>query len=121
MSDEVSWWVEIAVKAGQHDEFLALTGEMVIVTKAESGVLSYQRFMNEDGTVIHVHERYANSDAALAHLHTFSEKFAARFSSMVSRTRFTVYGNVSEELRSVLNGFGATSYFQRFGDFEYWA
>ena len=117
MSDEVSWWVELAVNAGQLEYFMALTEEMVAVTQGENGVLSYERFANEDGTVIHVHERYASSAAALAHLHTFAVKFAARFSSMVTRKRFTVYGNVSEELRSVLNGFGASSYFQSFGDF----
>jgi quinol monooxygenase YgiN len=121
MSDEVSWRVELIVKAGQLDNFLALTGEMVACTRGENGVLSYERFVSNDGTVIHVHERYASSDAALSHLHTFAEKFAAKFSTMVTRTRFTVYGNVSDELKNVLDGFGATSYFQAFGKFDYWA
>jgi quinol monooxygenase YgiN len=121
MSDEVSWWVELAVKAGQLDRFLALTEAMVAVTQGEDGVLSYERFANDDGTVIHVHERYASSEAALAHLRTFAEKFASRFSSMVTRRSFTVYGNVNDELKSVLDGFGASSYFHAFGELDYWS
>jgi hypothetical protein len=39
---------------------------------------------------------------------------------MVERTRFTVFGTPSDELRGVLDGLGAT-YMRPFGDFAYWA
>jgi hypothetical protein len=39
---------------------------------------------------------------------------------MVDRTRFTVFGNPSDELRELLDGFGAT-YLRPFDDFAYWA
>jgi quinol monooxygenase YgiN len=120
MSDEISWRVELAIKRGQVDNFRKLTGEMVSSTRSEPGVLTYQRFVSQDGKVVHVYERYADSVAALAHLRTFVEQFSGRFSRMVERKHFTVYGIPSEELRNVLDGFGAV-YFSPFGHFPYWA
>ncbi len=120
MSTEVSWRVELAISEGRLDEFLALTVEMVEFAKTESGVLSYQRFVSQDGQTVHVYERYADSHAALTHLQNFAERFAPRFSSMASRRQFDVYGAPSEELKSVLVGFGATRFFGSFGNLNYW-
>lgn len=116
MSDQISWHVELAVKAGELEDFRALTSEMVEFTRAEPGVLIYERFVSEDGKVVHVYERYANAAAAVAHLRTFKDKFGKRFSGMVDRKQFTVFGSPSDELREVLDGFGAT-YLGPFGGF----
>jgi|SRR6266850_7008938 len=107
MSDQVSWQVELAVKPGELDNFRRLTEEMVKYTCGEPGVLSYERFVSDDGKVVHVYERYADSAAALAHLLTFERKFGGRFVAMVDRERFTVYGAPSDELRGLLDRFGA--------------
>ena len=120
MGDQISWYVELAIKPGQLDNFRALTGEMVRVTRRESGVLAYQRFVSSDSNVIHVYERYANSDAANAHLQIFIKTFADRFQRMVARTRFLVFGCPTAELKATLERFGAT-YLAPFGDFGYWA
>jgi quinol monooxygenase YgiN len=120
MADQVSWRVELAVKLGQLENFRALTAEMVESTRDDAGVLNYQRFVSEDGKVVHLYERYADSAAALAHLQAFGQKFGERFLRMVERTRFTVYGTPSDELRGVLDGFGA-SFLAPFDDFAYWA
>jgi quinol monooxygenase YgiN len=120
MADQISWWVELAVKPGQFHNFQALTGEMVEATRREQGVLSYQRFVSDDCKFVHVYERYADSAAALAHLRQFEKSFAGRFLEMVNRTRFTVFGKPSDELKTLLDGFGAT-YLKPFGDFAYWA
>lgn len=119
MSDEISWLVELAVKPGQHNNFRTLTGEMVESTRGEPGVLSYQRFVTEDGETVHAYERYADSTAALAHLRTFEKTFSRRFQSMVDRKRFSVLGMPTDELKAVLDRFGAT-YQRPFGDFAYW-
>jgi quinol monooxygenase YgiN len=118
MGDQIAWQVALAVKPGQLDNFRALTGEMVAFTRTEPGVLSYQRFVTEDGSFVHIYERYADSAAALAHLRSFAKAFAERFSRMADRMHFTVYGNPSLELKALLDGFGAT-YLRPFGDFEY--
>jgi len=120
MNGEIAWRVELAVKPGRLDPFRALTGEMVDFTRGESGVLSYQRFVSDDGTSVHIYERYADSAAALAHLRNFGKIFAKRFQELVERRRFTVFGDPSAELRALLDGLGAT-YLKAFGDFPYWA
>lgn len=116
---QIAWHVELAVKPGQLESFRALTGEMVELTRRETGVLGYQRFVSDDGGTVHVYERYADSAAALAHLRNFARHFSARFGQLVERRRFTVLGRPSEELRAVLDGLGAT-YAQPLGDFRYW-
>jgi quinol monooxygenase YgiN len=96
MSDQISWQVVLGVKPDELDNFRTLTAEMVESTRGEPGVLSYERFVSEDGKVVHVYERYVDSAAAVAHLLTFGRKFGGRFVGMVDRRRFTVYGTPSE-------------------------
>jgi quinol monooxygenase YgiN len=117
MGEQVSWQVELAVKPGELANFRALTAEMVESTRAEPGVLSYERFVSADGQVVHVYERYVDSAAAVAHLRTFGRKFGGRFVGMVDRKRFTVYGTPSVELRRMLDQFGVT-YLEPFGGFS---
>lgn len=120
MGGEISWQVELKVKAGQLGNFQTLTAEMVAATRRERGVLSYQRFVSDDATNIHIYERYADSAAAVAHLAAFTERFADRFSAMVERKAFTVFGYPSAELKTVLERYNVT-YFKPFGGFDYWA
>ena len=104
----ISWRVELEVKPGELDNFRALTNEMVESTRDEPGILIYERFLSEDGKVVHLYERYADSSAAVAHLLAFKKRFAQRFVSMVERKSFTVFGTPSEELREMLDRLGAT-------------
>ncbi len=119
MTDEIAWCAELAVVPGCLEPFGALTQEMVAATRREAGVLSYRRFVSDDGMQVHLYERYADSNAALAHLREFAKHFSARFSAMVQRRRFMVFGQPNDELRSLLNEFGAI-YLKPFGDFAYW-
>lgn len=108
MSEEVSWLVELVIKPGQLDSFRALTGEMVESSRRDAGVLGYERFVSKDGKFVYAYERYADSAAALAHLRTFEKKFGGRFLGMVDRRRFMVFGTPTDELKRVLDRFGAT-------------
>ena len=119
MIEQIGWCVELEVQPGRLDSFLALTAQMVAETAKEPGVLTYQRFISEDGVVCYAVERYESSDAATRHLQTFRDKFAEQFSSMVTRRRFTTYGSPNAELKTILDGFGAT-YLRPFGDLPYW-
>ncbi len=116
METPVSWVLEVAVRPGQLDAFQSLMEEMVAATRTEPGALSYEWFIDGDGSVVHLYERYADSAATLAHLWTFGESFAGRFLAAVAPTRFTVMGNPSDEVKSALGGFGPT-FLQPFGGF----
>ena|SRR5579864_3746674 len=120
MDREICWHVELLIKPGQLESFRALTGEMVEHARREVGILSYQRFINEDGKIVHVFERYADSNAALAHLEMFAKRFAERFQRLLERKSFVVFGDPTAELKAVLDGYGAV-YAKPFGDFAYWA
>ena len=120
MNGEICWHVELLIKPGQLESFRTLTGEMVESARRELGVLSYQRFVSEDGKTVHVYERYANSTAALTHLEIFAKKFATPFQDMVERKFFVVFGYPTAELKAALDGYGAI-YLKPFGDFAYWA
>lgn len=120
MDGEISWHVELSIKPSQLESFRALTGEMVEATRREPGVLSYQRFISEDGKTVHVFERYANSAAARAHLQIFAKKFAERLQKLVGRKSFVVFGDPTAELKAALDAYGAT-YAKPFGNFAYWA
>src|SRR5439155_11181664 len=116
MSDQISWLVELAVKPDQLDNRRALTEEMVEAARAEPGVLTYERFVSDDGRVVHLHERYSDSTAALAHLRAFEGTFAGRFLAVVERTRFTLYGAPSAEVKAPRDSLGAT-YLRHLGGF----
>jgi quinol monooxygenase YgiN len=118
--DEISWRVELSVNPGQLENFKALTGMMVEMSKDEPGTLSYQRFVTDDGRSVHLYERYIDSVAALMHLHVFTKHFGERFMSMAHRESFLVFGSPSDELKRVLDGLGAV-YLKPLGDFKYWA
>ena len=107
MSDVVSWVAEFSIKPGQLDSFKSLVGELVQSNREEADVLAYEFFLSEDNSSCHIYERYADSAAVVAHLGAFHEKFAERFMSAVSLTRFTVYGPASDEIKGVLGGVGA--------------
>lgn len=117
MSNVVSWNLRLSINEGRLEDFRSLMEEMVQATQAESGTLSYEWFISSDEASCHVHERYADSDAALAHLGKFGSDFAERFLACAQPTALCVYGEPSDETRSVLDGFGAV-YMATFGGFS---
>jgi quinol monooxygenase YgiN len=108
MSNDISWHVELQVKAGQLEALCALTDEMVESTKNEPGALTYERYMSHDRRIVHVFERYVDANAAVAHLTAFGKAYGERFGKMVDRKRFTVFGSPTNELKEILDPLGAT-------------
>jgi quinol monooxygenase YgiN len=104
MDRQVSWLVEVDVKSGQLETFKTLVEDMVESTSREPGTLSYEWFITDDGTLVHIYERYADSDALVTHFQGFLDKFAERFSASVDLKRFSVYGEPSDEAREALAG-----------------
>lgn len=107
MSEQVSWFLELAVKPGQIDDVRALIREMAESAQTEPGALNYEWSISGDEGVIHSYERYADSGAVLAHLSAFGEKFAERLLAAVDPTRFVVYGDPTDQAKEALDAFGA--------------
>jgi len=108
----------LIVRPGCLDDFEMLTGETVVSTRAESGVLAYQRFISEDRQTVYVHERYENSNAAIAHLAKFEATFGESYGRLIMRRRFLVFGDPNDALGATLDRYGAT-YHRPFGTCRY--
>ena len=108
MTDQISWYVHLTVKPGHMEDFQTLTDQMVESTRDERGALVYERFISDDGGDVHIYERYASSRAAASHLLSFKKTYGGRFSLLVDRKQFAVFGTPSQELRTLLDSFGAT-------------
>lgn len=67
MSEEISWFLELAVKPNQIDVVRTLIPEMVDSTRNKPGALGYEWSVSDKETAIHSYERYADSEAVLAH------------------------------------------------------
>ena len=116
MEREVAWLLELAVNPGQIETVRALMDEMIASTRGESGVVLYEWFVSDDGSVVAISERYADSATVLTRLAGFGEKFAQRFLAAMSPTRLTVFGAPSDEAKQALSGFNPT-YLQFLGGF----
>jgi quinol monooxygenase YgiN len=77
MTEQVSWRVILSVRPDQLKNLKLLTREMVEATRQEDGVLSYERFVTDDGSL--VHERYKDSQAAVHYLREFKRRFGENF------------------------------------------
>ena len=112
MSTEVSWVFEAAVKPDSLDDLRVLAHETTADNQAtEPGPLNFEWFI--DGHDVHIYERYKDSAAAVFHVQRFVENFAARFLSLCTPTRMSVYGDSrmsvygdpSDELGTALTDF----------------
>jgi quinol monooxygenase YgiN len=116
VTDHVAWLIELTVRVGKVEALRALTEDMVRSASLEPGVVVYERFVSHDHTVVHLYERYADSDAAIAHLRHFTGTYADPFLALVDRTRVTVYGTPSAQLKAELDQLDAT-YLTPFGGY----
>jgi quinol monooxygenase YgiN len=110
MNNEITWSVELQIKPGQLESFKELTRQMVETTKAEPGLLIYERFIDEKNLIVFVYERYTDSVAAETHLIKFRKEYGEKFSSMVVRKSFNVLGTPGNDLKEIQDEFGATYY-----------
>lgn len=108
MSDNIFLVVEVAIKAGEFDNFKVVLKDMVDATQAdEPNTLNYEWFISEDKKNCHICERYADSAALMVHMKNLGEKFMGRLLATADLTQVMAYGNASVEVKEVLRGFGA--------------
>ena len=95
------------VVEGKLDELMALVDELVeFIERTEEGNLGYEWFLNEDKTEITVLEKYASSQAIAFHGANYAD-YAKRLAELREPISITVLGEVSEELRAMLEKAGA--------------
>ncbi len=105
MSAIISWVLEVEILPGKLDDFRAVAGELTESTRKEPGALIYEWFLSADGTACHIYERYQDSAALITHVSGFGP-FAERFMASCRPTRFTVYGEPSDEAKATIADLG---------------
>ena len=98
MSDGLFFVLELAVKPEQVEDLRSVMRDMVEIARTEPGTLSYEWFINDEGTVCHLYERYADAQAALVHGASFPNELNER-SHAFPPVRLTAYGEVTKEIR----------------------
>jgi quinol monooxygenase YgiN len=108
MSSNISYVFEVAIKPGQLENFKALMKEMVEATQAnEPKTLNYEWFISDDGTTCHTCERYADSAAVMTHMEAVRSSFSERYFAAAEPRRLVVYGNPSEEIKTMFGPLNA--------------
>jgi quinol monooxygenase YgiN len=110
METSVAWMVEGTLKPGKLDTLKTLMDEMVAGTREEPGTRSYEWYISEDGTNVHIWEKYADSAAAIEHVTGFGAKWADRFMDCLELTGFRVYGTPDDSAKEFLSGMGPQYY-----------
>jgi quinol monooxygenase YgiN len=109
MAGEIAWVFQGAVNSGSTDEFKTLIQEMVGSFQAdEPETLIFECFMSSDGASAHFCERFRDSSAAAFHLGHFRDRFSSRLHDLWHATSVFVYGSPSDEVKSLLAGWGPT-------------
>ena len=103
MNENIIWTVEGKIKEGQTQDMKNLMTEMLVLVNQEEGTLNYQWTLGEDNRSLQVYERYKDVQATFAHLGTWS-KFAGRFTEIVEITRFSIFTDVTPELKEAVAG-----------------
>jgi len=81
--------------------------EIVAHVKAnELGALAYEYCLNEDESRLTIYERYIDNNAVLAHGENM-QPYIYFFEDAVHVTKFIVFGPANDEVKELLNGFGA--------------
>lgn len=106
MAGTVGWLVEGNIKEGKLDAFNELKGEMIEGSSAEPGTLNYEWYIAEDDATFTIWEKYADPEATLTHFKGFVEKWSGRFMECCEPTRFIVYGDADDTVKSAIAGMG---------------
>jgi quinol monooxygenase YgiN len=105
-------WTEFEVDPGNEDAFRAVSREMIELVRAhEPGMVDYDWFFADDGSVCHVYERAADEAALTAH--GAGEAVSVGIPKLLALgrfRRFEVHGELSAATADFMRGVGATIY-----------
>jgi len=114
---QISWNLKLSINDGKMDDFRSLMNEMVASTRDEAGCVTYDWFVMDDGSEVHIQERYADADATMVHIGNFGANYAERFFECVTPRSFVIYGPASDAIREALGPMGAV-FMGHFGGFH---
>ncbi len=104
-NNEVGAVVHLKIKKGNENQVNDLIEKLVNNEKYAS---KYEFYINENS--IHLHETYIDSESWIKHIEDFNENFGNEIVRIFEVVNVFSYGNISSELKSKLNEFGAINF-----------
>jgi quinol monooxygenase YgiN len=115
MQNEIYSIYHLRINPSEFEAFKKLISKIVAATSKETDTLTYEYVASEDHNSIHIIERYREA-GVLPHVEQTFAPFAEEFLAFATIEKLYVYGNVTAEIRTKLDGFGAV-YFAPFEGF----
>jgi len=108
--NSVHYTIQFDVTDGKMDEFESLTDEAVATVEAnEPGCAAYRWDIN--GSSVRLHERFTDEAAMVAHMSSsVATDLFPKLMAIAPVSSFDIHGDVSDESRAALEGFGGTIY-----------
>jgi quinol monooxygenase YgiN len=97
----------LKVRDGQLEGFMQQAAEMMRRTReTDTGTLTYDWFLSNDGTECEVHEAYVDADALVDHAFHVREARDVMFGEFASDHKIAFYGEPSPRLVGLVNKIG---------------
>jgi quinol monooxygenase YgiN len=98
---------QLKVRDGQLEGFKRQAAEILRQTREkDTGTLSYDWFLSEDGTRCEVHEVYVDADALVQHAMNVREAREVLYAEFAYDHKMAFYGEPSPRLVELVNRFG---------------
>ena len=107
MSDEVVYVDRFEIKEGKTEEFRRYADDLIALVAEESGVTSYNYFVDDDGTRGTAVLVFANGTALDRYLDLVSPMFRQGV-ELLSSTDIELLGNVSDRAAELAKAFGGS-------------
>lgn len=100
------------------DQLRSVVTQLASSTEAEGDHLYGHNFYIDEGAgILFAHEHYRDADAFLQHLKEMDQDVVGALMSKVDVLDLRIYGSINDELRGLLEGFGAVRTFEYVGGF----
>jgi len=97
----------LKVRDGQLEGFKRQAAEMMRVTREkDTGTLTYDWFLSDDGTTCEVREAYVDADALVEHAMNVREAREAMFAEFAYDHQMAFYGDPSPRLTALVKAVG---------------
>ena len=113
--DQISKVVEISINTGMVAEFKEVATRFIErVNASEPDTLSYEWFLDTEGSKCYILEKYRDSETLLAHLENVRDLYEPIL-ALSKITRIEVFGDASEEVKEA--HIPGTKFFQYWSGF----
>lgn len=118
MENKIFWIVELDILEKNEQNISNFCKDVFEAAKnEENGTLSNAWYISDDFSKCIMIDSYKDDDAVLFHLGVFAERFNDKFNKYFKLTRFTVFGNPNNKVKTAIAAFNPI-YMPTYASFE---